>query len=185
MPELIDNKIFDKATRLEKAEYENCRFINCDLSQANLSGYSFMDCSFEHCNLGMAVLKKTSLKGVAFKHCKLLGLNFSDCNIFLLAMDFEDCQLNLASFFGLKLKNRKFIRCSFLETDFTEADLGGCLFDDCNFDRALFRHTVLDKADLRSSRLYVIDPEHNKLKGAKFAFPAVLGLLDKYDIVVD
>jgi len=49
---------------------------------------------------------------------------------------------------------------------------------------AMFESTNLEKADFRSSFHYSINPEINKIKKAKFSLPAVIGLLDKYQIEI-
>ena len=69
--------------------------------------------------------------------------------------------------------------------DFTEADLTSSLFDNCELAGARFERTILEKADLRTSRNYSIDPELNKIKKARFSYPGVLGLLSKYEIDID
>ena len=68
--------------------------------------------------------------------------------------------------------------------DFTECDLAASVFDNCDLKLAAFENTILEKADLRSSYNYSINPELNKIKKAKFSLPAVVGLLDKYDIEI-
>ena len=73
----------------------------------------------------------------------------------------------------------------FSEVDFTEADLTGALFDNCDLSQARFERTNLEKADLRSSRNFSIDPEINKIKKAKFSIHGITGLLDKYEIEID
>jgi hypothetical protein len=50
---------------------------------------------------------------------------------------------------------------------------------------ATFENTNLEKADFRTSFNYSIDPEINRIKKAKFALPEVLGLLNKYDLVIE
>jgi uncharacterized protein YjbI with pentapeptide repeats len=100
-------------------------------------------------------------------------------------MGFEDCQLNLSSFFKLKLKNTRFIKCSLHEVDFTEADLTSSVFENCDLQRTIFSNTILEKADFRTAFNYSIDPEVNRIKKAKFSLPGVLGLLSKYAIEID
>lgn len=133
----------------------------------------------------MAVLTQTSFKEVVFKNCKLLGLHFDHCNPFLLSFSFEDCQLNLASFYRLKLIKTSIKNCSMKEVDFTGADFSNSTFHNCDFAQATFEGTSLEKADLRSSFHYSIDPERNKIKKAKFSLAGLGGLLDKYGIVID
>jgi fluoroquinolone resistance protein len=50
---------------------------------------------------------------------------------------------------------------------------------------ATFDHTILEIADFRSAFNYTIDPEINKLKGAKFSTLGLSGLLAKYNIEIE
>jgi fluoroquinolone resistance protein len=105
---LKQNVIFEKqdytVKALVTAEYKNCIFRNCNFASASLAGIVFTDCSFTDCNFSMTNVKGTSFKTVEFKNCKLTGLNFSSCNPFLLSMSFAECQLNLTSFYNLRMK---------------------------------------------------------------------------------
>ncbi|MGZ3920588.1 MAG: pentapeptide repeat-containing protein [Bacteroidia bacterium] len=189
MKTYIENKTFERidftVNRLEIAEYEKCNFINCNFSNTNLSQIYFSECCFTGCNMSVAILSKTSLRNIKFKDCKLLGLHFHNCNEFLFSVAFENCILNLSSFFKLKLKKTKFINCSLHEVDFTQADLSESLFDNCDFSNAIFDDTRLEKADLRTSYNYSLDPELNYIKKAKFSTHGISGLLHKYDIVIE
>ncbi len=115
----------------------------------------------------------------------MLGLQFNDCNPFGFSISISNCNLSHASFLKTKIKNTLFKNTQLHETDFTETDLTGSIFDNCDFSGATFENTNLEKADLRTSANYSIDPEINKIKKAKFALPAVLGLLSKYNIVIE
>ena len=72
-----------------------------------------------------------------------------------------------------------------VRNDFTEADLTNSVFDNCDLAGAKFEKTILEKADLRTSHNYSIDPEINKIKKAKFSVHGITGLLDKYDIEIE
>lgn len=189
MENYIENKVFEKINysekELPKGEYDNCSFVDCTFSNSDLSNIPFIECKFNNCDFSMAKVKGTALKDVKFIRCKLLGLNFNDCNDFLLSVEFEDSLLNFASFYKLKLKNTKFKNCNLQETDFTETDLTRSVFDNCDLSRAIFEHTVLEKVDFRTAHNYSIDPEENRLKKAKFSRTGVIGLLNKYDIDID
>ena len=183
----IQDKKFEKAIADELiiADYENCTFTNCDLSNSDLSQRIFLDCEFNSCNLSTAKLIKTGLKNVKFKDCKLLGLHFENCDQFLFEVDFDKCILNLSSFYKWKLKKTRFKDSNLSEVDFTEADMTSSLFDNCELAGARFERTILEKADLRTSRNYSIDPELNKIKKAKFSIYGISGLLDKYEIEIE
>lgn len=169
----------------EMGEYEKCSFLHCNFSNTDLSGLSFSDCVFTDCNLSLVKLVKTSFRENTLLRCKVLGVHFYSCNPFLFSARFEDCLLNLSSFYKLGLKKMLFKACSLQEVDFTEADLTAALFDTCDLSRATFDGSILEKADLRSSYNFSIDPEKNKLKKARFSLQGLPGLLHKYNITID
>ena len=179
------DQTFDRIETLTKGEYEGCTFNSCNFSDSDLSGNKFSDCEFNECNLSLAKLHKTALRDVKFKDCKMLGLRFDTCNDFGLSFSFEGCQLNHSSFYKMNIKKTVFKNSQLQETDFTEADLTSALFENCNLSQATFDQTTLEKADLRTSYNYSIDPENNRLKKAKFSMEGVTGLLDKYDIEIE
>jgi len=170
---------------LVPGNYENCSFSHCNFSSSSLSGISFAECNFIHCNLSMVQLHNTALKDVKFKDCKLLGMHFEHCSPFLLKLHFESCILDLCSFYKLKLAKTPFTHCSLKETDLTETDLSNVLFNDCDMQGAIFYNTILEKADLRTAYNYVLDPENNRLKKARFSLQGITGLLHKYDIFIE
>jgi uncharacterized protein YjbI with pentapeptide repeats len=185
----VEDKKFEKINFTEKplalADYEGCSFVNCNFSDSNLSQMHFSDCEFRNCNLTATNLNGAVLHGVKFFDCKLMGVHFETCNVVLFVVSFEGCILNLSSFYQLKVKNTVFKKCILNETDFTGADLSNAVFDHCDMANAIFENTVLEKADLRTSFNYSIDPDINRIKKAKFSLPGVIALLAKYDIVID
>ncbi len=180
----IEKRDFTQET-LDFGIYEDCRFIDCDFSNVDLSNFTFSECSFHGCNFSNVIFKNTSLKVVHFIHCKLLGIIFYDCNKFLFSVDFEQCNLSYSSFYRLKIKKTKFNECLLQEVDFTETDLSNSVFYRCDFRNSLFDRTILEGCDFRTSFNYSIDPENNRIKKAKFALQGVVGLLLKYDIIVE
>lgn len=185
----IEDKVFDKTdftvSAPSKAEYDNCRFINCNFSNTDLSEISFADCEFNGCNLVLAKLHKTAFKNVKFIDSKLTGLHFDQCSDFNFSVYFENCLLNLAVFYKMKLRKTVFRKTILHESDFTEADLSNASFDSCDLMGVIFDNTNLEKADLRTSFNYTIDPALNKIKKAKFSTEGLAGLLSKYDIEID
>lgn len=185
----IEEEIFERQdfteSALAKGSYENCSFINCNFSSADLSEVRFVECEFRDCNMSMADFADTGFREVRFIDSKLLGLSFHSCNKVLFSATFENCLLNLSSFYKMNLKNAVFRNCSLHEADFTEADLTGALFDSCDLDRAIFSGTILEKADLRAAYNYSIDPDANKIRKARFSLEGIPGLLRRYDIVIE
>lgn len=183
---LTEDRVFEKidftAAPLKTGEYDNCFFLNCNFSETDLSGFKFTGCRFAGCNLSLVKFDKTVLSDSVFKDCKMLGVRFDLCSNFILSFSFDNCTLNHCSFYGIKIKKTLFKNSQLQEVDFTDCDLTGSVFDNCDLKSALFENTVLEKADLRGSFNYAIDPERNKIKKARFSLAGVVGLLDKYDI---
>jgi len=63
--------------------------------------------------------------------------------------------------------------------------LSQSVFDQCDLNRAVFADTILEKSDFRSAYNFSIDPERNKIAKAKFSSQNIIGLLDKYNIIVE
>ena len=170
---------------LSGGEYENCTFNNCRFVNGDLSGITFSECKFINCDLSMAKIVNTALREITFKGCKLLGLHFDDCNGFLFSVKFQGCQLHLASFYQRSLKGTLLEDCNLQEVDFAEADLTGVIFSNCDLSGAIFQNTTMEKADFRTAYNYSIDPERNRIKKAKFSRMGLVGLLDKYGLIIE
>lgn len=189
MEQLFTDAIFDKIdykdNLLPAGEYENCQFTNCDFANSNLSSIKFIECRFTECNLSMVKTVKTVFNDCQFNNCKMLGIRFDQCSEFALSFQFDNCTLNHSSFYTSKIRNTVFKNSALQEVDFTETDLTSAVIDNCNLADATFENTILEKADLRRSYNYSIDPEKNRVKKAKFSLSAVAGLLGKYQLDID
>ena len=170
---------------LKLGEYDNCTFTNCSFTNSDLSNITLIDCTFEDCDLSNVKVDNTTFNDVGFENCKILGIVFSDCNDFLFTVKFDGCILNFASFYKLNLKDTLFKNSKIEEVDFTESNLSCAIFNDCNLNGAIFERTNLERVDFRSSYNYRINPEKNKIKGAKFSLSGVVGLLEHYNIKVE
>jgi len=185
----IVEKDFNKhdftARPLSMGDYEECKFNNCNFSNTDLSQLHFSDCVFTSCNLAMATLNKTALQNCRFVDCKLTGLHFETCNPMLFSVSFDKCDLNLCSFYNLKMPKTNFTSSRLKDADLAEADLSSAAFTNCDLEGAIFESTNLEKADFTTAINYVIDPEGNKVKGAKFSTTGLPGLLAKYQIEIE
>lgn len=181
---MVYQQNFNRISDLEKNEYEACIFENCDFSNQLLNGFSFMECEFINCNFSNANIVQTAFQTVEFNQCKLMGLRFDLCNPFSLELEFHDSLLDFSSFSKCNLKNSKFSNTSLVGVDFSESNLTSVVLNNCNLMNAVFQQTNLEKADFTSASNFVIRPEHNKIKKAKFSADGLKGLLIPYDIVV-
>lgn len=163
-------------------EFENCTFVECSLTRKDLSERTFIDCRFENCDLANVTLLNTAFRNVVFDNCKMMGLFIEQCRPFGLDLKFDHCVLDYTSFHGVQLSDTVFENCRLIEADFADADLSGCVFNDCDLKGAQFERTNCEGADFSTSVNMLLDPDNNRLKGAKFALASLPGLLYKYHI---
>lgn len=177
-------EVFEKAETVLPGSYEECVFRNCDLSGQHLNGFTFENCEFYSCNLSNAQVRNSSFQQVDFIDCKLLGIQFHMAVPFSFEVYFSGSQLDFSSFYRCSLKNSKFVKCNLTGVDFTEANLQGVVLEECDLKNAVFQNSNLEKTDFRTSFNFIIHPEHNKMKKAKFAMNGVQGLLSSYGIEI-
>jgi uncharacterized protein YjbI with pentapeptide repeats len=114
-----------------------------------------------------------------------MGVVFDHCHPMLFRVKFDQCILDYCSFSGLKMKQTPFKGCSMVEAQFAECDLTGSAFPDCDLLRTQFHQVVLEKVDFTSARNFVIDPNQNRIRKARFSLSGLPGLLVSYGIVVE
>ena len=78
-----------------------------------------------------------------------------------------------------------FVECKLEEIEFIETDLSNSEFTHCTLSRSVFENSVLEAADFRNAFNFSVDPNINKMKGAKFSSHGLSGLLDKYEIEIE
>jgi uncharacterized protein YjbI with pentapeptide repeats len=78
-----------------------------------------------------------------------------------------------------------FNNCKLKDADFAEADLSSSKFDNSDLEGVIFENTILEKCDFRSAINFIIDPEKNKVKKAKFSAAGLAGLLSKYQLDIE
>ena len=165
--------------------YESCSFESCDFSDGVFSFCKFIDCVFTNCNLSMLKLTDCLLNDIRFNNCKLLGINFNDCNDLLFTVKFDGCQLDYSSFTKKKMMKTTFNDSSVRHVDFSECDLTKSSFSNTDLMNSVFNRTILKEADFLTASNYIIDPESNNIRKAKFSLIGIAGLLNKYDISIE
>lgn len=171
------------ATKLPDTDFEHCLFKGCTFT--DISGINFSDCEFELCNFSNAKAGATGIKDCRFTESKLMGVNFSRTKDFGFAAHFKGCNLSYASFDKKKLFKSSFLHSNLQGANFTQADLSKCTIQHCNFVESVFMHTDISGVDFTTNNHFLIDPNLNKVKKAKFASHALSGLLYLYDIIIE
>lgn len=176
------NKFDFSVNPLKKGEFERCVFEDCRFGSQDLSGFVFIDCSFKQCDLSNCALKQTGMRGVDFYACKMIGLHFEDCSPGLLRVSFKQCQLQLSSFYGMKLKSTCFEACRLDECQLVNCDLRQANFTATNLLQTHFDNCQLDEADFRGAINLELEPDNNRLQGAHFEIHQLPHLLSKYQL---
>jgi fluoroquinolone resistance protein len=168
--------------KTDREEFENCEFNTCVF--ADVKNLEFVDCVFKNCNFSNVIFRNCKLQDITFTDCKLLGANFSSSKDFGFCVLFENCLLDYASFDKKRMNKSSFKNCKMHSVNFTQADLSKAAFINCDFFEALFANTNLSGMDFTTSKNFLIDPELNTLKKAKFLSQDLSGLLYRHDIVI-
>ncbi|MBA2610495.1 MAG: pentapeptide repeat-containing protein [Bacteroidetes bacterium] len=166
-----------------RERFDNCEFSKCIFT--DLSNLSFLDCDFRDCDLSNLKATNSRLQNVSFYDCKLLGLNFSGAIDFALELHFENCILDYASFDRKKINKSSFKNCKIHNANFTQADLSKSTFINCDLFESLFDNTNMSTVDFTSSRNFLIDPEVNNIKKAKFLQQDLANLLYRHHIIIE
>ena len=166
-------------------EYENCIFIKCSFIGIDLAGSIFINCTFTDCDMSVVKVNQVVFRDTHFVGCKLIGILFDSCKEYGLDVSFNNCIIDNASFYGTKIKGLRFVKSSVKSVDFTNTDLNTAVFDACDLLHAKFDNSNLEKVDFTSSYNYTIDMDANRIKKSKHSVQGAMGLLGKYDIIIE
>ena len=116
--------------------------------------------------------------------CKLVGANFSQSKDFGFCITFENCLLDYASFDKKRMNKSVFKNCKMHSVNFTQADLSKTALINCDLYETLFAGTNMSSMDFTTCKNFLIDPEMNNIKKAKFLSQDLHALLYRHDIVI-
>ncbi len=166
-------------------EYENCSFVKCNFAGVILDGSIFINCTFTDCDMSVVKVNQVVFNDTHFVGCKLIGILFDSCKEYGLDVSFNNCNIDNASFYGTKIKGLRFVKSSVKSVDFTNTDLNTAVFDDCDLLHAKFDNSIVEKVDFTTSYNYTIDLDANRVKKSKHSVQGAMGLLGKYDIIIE
>lgn len=166
------------------SSYLECTFVGCRFTRADLSSILFEGCTFVECDLSNAKVLETGFQETVFERCKIMGVLFETAKVFLFSIEARESVFNHTSFFGVDLQNSTFAKCTFEQSDFSNALCQGVHFFESSFYLARFENTALQRADFTSARDFSIDPNINKVKGTRFSKDNLSGLLDAHPIEI-
>ena len=184
------DEVFREAVQTQEyissSEFIDCRFMRCSYVESVFSTCRFVSCTFQSCDLSLIQLPGSTFSATRFEDSKVIGVDWTqaDWNAATLGdpISFFNCTLNHATFIGLKLRGIEIKDCVAEDVDFREADLSRADFSGTDLSESLFTNTDLTAADLSRARNYLIAPQQNIIKQAKFALPEAMSLLYNLDI---
>lgn len=165
-------------------EYYHCTFEHCDFTEILFQKTNFEECRFVACNLSLCKSNGTSWNKVSFEQCKLTGANFCHANKFTFSAKFSECLMQYVSFQGLNLQGFSYSKCQLTEADFSTCNLKKAVFDNCNLDRTIISHCNLEEADFSTAFNFIINPNDNRMKKAKFSLQNLPGLVAVFDVKI-
>jgi len=169
---------------LEDISFYRCVFRNASFQSRRLIDCVFDDCEFIQCNLSLVEIMASVFTGVKFVDCKLLGVNWSGTGGFLSA-SYNGCIMEHNVFADMNLSRDKFTSCVLANATFSHTKLRYSVFDDCDLSQCQFHQTDLSYANFTTSRNYYMNAETNNLKKTVFSLPEAVSLLANLDIVLD
>ena len=178
-----------KKVAVQRSVFDDCRFLDCDLSFARIADCRFRDCEFENSNLSSVSCDKSKMIGASFRHCKVTGIDWTtlDWSSYRLGSPvlFEWCDISFSSFNSLMLRGLCLRDCKAHDVDFSDCDLKGAEFCRTDFRDSRFSSCRLDRCNFRGATNYFVDPLENSIEKAQFNSPEVLSLLTSFNIEIE
>lgn len=172
-----------KEQKIDSIYFDDCTFVKCDFSNAQIKNCKFTDCKFISCDLSLSKLKSCVFNDVSFEKCKLIGISWSNCDE-PFNVKFDACNISQNSFHLLDLRKMKFINSVIKDSGFEECNLQEAVFDNCDLEFSDFFNNNLKKASFETSRNYLINPQINDIEKAKFSLPEALSFLKLLPIII-
>ena len=187
--DIITGRTFGKneadALFQEGTVFDKCVFGGGTFTALLLHGIILLDCRFTGCDFSLSAFANTAMDGVTFSGCKMSGTSFGERNsTHRLSASFTECIFDNAVFLHITA-DAVFRQCRMHDTVFESCNLKGVLFDACDMQGSSFTDNDLRNADFLTSFGFTIDPETNRLNGARFSQSSLPGLLAKYRIKIE
>lgn len=166
---------------LKDISFYKCEFLRSSFQFSEVVNCEFKKCKFTNCNLSLAKLNNTKIIDTEFVDSKLLGINWSDVGVVIIAA-YRNCILDSSSFNDMNLTKVGFSGCSLVESVFSNVKLQRVKFDECDLSGCQFHNSDLSHSDFSTAKNYFISADSNKLHQAIFSLPEAASLLANLDI---
>ncbi len=188
--EYVDETIrggVDGGLTLRGITFDGCEFVDVSAHELKLIGCCVYDCRFADCDLSTAMLTGTAFGDTTFTGGRMRGVDFTVISLSGLGAGFSfyGCDLRYSFFAGMDLRSLVFQKCDLTECDFTgsdlrQADMRRSTMYDCRFANA-----NMGEADLRGAEGYMIDLHNTDLSDMLVTLPDALELLRSIPVDVN
>lgn len=171
-------------TRFTRARLQDTVWQRCKLGQADFSLADVSAARFQVCDLHLSKWVRTQIASLLIEDSKLSGAIFNETRG--LDLSLRECKL-----VGATLRAINFRKQSLVQLDFSDADLGGCDFQDAVFEGgslrgaslrgANFKGTDLRSVELGSITLYDLN---NSFQGACLSVEQAVQLVSSMGVQV-
>lgn len=168
---------------ISSIEFDNCTFKRCTFNESSFEFCKFIECSFENCDLSLMNVKGSIFNDVNISNSKAIGINWVLCGK-PFDVNFNNSNISMSSFYGLDLRHTKIISCKAHDMDFGKTNLEKVNFKDTDLTGSMFGDTNLKDTDLSQALNYMIDPNHNYIKGTKVSLPQAVSFLKFFDLKI-
>jgi uncharacterized protein YjbI with pentapeptide repeats len=171
------------------SDFQDCTFVDSDLSDAALSASRFVDCRFERCDLSLWKPVDSVFGGCRFEDSRMLGIDWTLASWPRIALHdpnvFVRCDLSMGTFMDLDLGAIEFRECRLRETSYRFARLAGARFDGSDCVGCDFHGSDLSRARLVGVLGLAVDPASTKLAGATVDAAAGVAILESFGLTLE
>jgi fluoroquinolone resistance protein len=164
-------------------ELVGCTLKGAKLAETRWSRARLEACTFEGCDLSRASPKGLVARAVTFVDCRLMGIEWTELGSFP-ELAFSGCDLRYASFVTLVLRKLLFRNCDLRDAQLVEVDLAGATFENCRLAGARFDRCDLRNASFADSVDLVLEPQRNKVAGARVPMETAVHLAESFGLTV-
>lgn len=148
----------EEALHIDRVVFENVTFLETSWPRSEFVDVVFLNCDLSNMDMSRAVFHRTE-----FRNSKLMGTNFAEAGIRHTL--FEECTLNYAAF-GFTLCNTvSFVSSTMRFADFYEMELKSSEFQLCDLNDINFTQTSLNGIDLSTNTFESVQVSIDKLQG--------------------
>ncbi|MDD3241647.1 MAG: pentapeptide repeat-containing protein [Bacilli bacterium] len=161
---IIDQDVFNKVIKNNfKISFDNCYIKNISFSDFENLYFDAIDCIFLNCDLSNLDLSSKSFHRCIIDNCKLVGTDLSNSSI--IDVKIINSTLRYSNYNKANIKNVILDDNDFYESSFSNIKFGPISLSKNNFTRCEFIDTKLDKIDFSSSNIDGIVVSISDLKG--------------------